>query len=1142
MKKRYILSAALLALFITFNFVTKQDDAGDKVKYSNKVYSQRKSYVKGAIKKDSPNEFANYFKLIKSEIGNQSSTYDPNYLFTELEKVRKTTKYSKKLNDSWISRGPGNVGGRARGIIIDPDDATANTWFIAAVGGGVWKTSDAGNNWTELTVDKGSLSASYMAMAPSNHDVIYLGTGEGFGNLDALGGQGLWKSIDRGVTWNQIEITATSDFGMINRVIVNPTDENILLIATTTGIFKSIDGGVNWTDDLANTDKRVQQIVHSPSDFNLMLATVNGLGIIKSSDAGENWNTVSVNDNGRIEMAYAPSNDDIIYASSQGADSDAPSLIYVSRDKGDHWSECTGGEDFLGGQGWYDNTIVVDPYDENTFFVAGVHIFKVICDSNGNSLDVTMLTNNYGSDPALHKGTHVDNHYFTTMKLDDATDKFRLVGTNDGGMCFTDNEGDTFVQPNAGFVTTQFYGVDKANGKDLYIGGMQDNSCYLSPLGSTSVGDWQFVFGGDGFDVVWNYDDENKVMLTSQFNNIAVTHKGINSIIEDKVEDYWTADVSTGSDLAPFVTQLAQSKQFTDLVITYSKNEIWRTEDFGIAWKKVSMPKEFGYDAVNGFFRPTIVRVSLSDPSIVWAGSSVHPNVPMYVSTDFGKKFKAVKSSSLVGSYISGFATHPTDKNTAYALFSGSGNAKILKTTDLGQTWNDISGFNNGVSQNGFPNVAVFDMLVVPNSEGKIWVGTELGIFETIDEGNSWHLLQNGLPPVSVYDLVVVNDQVVIGTHGRGVWSVKLPELQGYVPPEVLIPASVDANYLFEGLEQKTEIKVSYKSEYDNVKVYLNDELIEEITETVSKGGELSLVNNIIEGYNTIKVIVVKSGVSLETKVKVKGLKLKTESSQFVTDFNDMSLTSEEFDGGSFYINQPSGFDNKGLTTAHPYPENRDMPIYLRTPIVVNKDKPTFTYKDVAIVEIGTSGTSYPNPDFFDYVTVEGSKDGKEWVQMITPYDAGFNSVWKTKYKNSENGDKNDFVSHSFKTTDFFDPGDIIIVRFRLFSDPLTAGWGWIIDDLQIQKDALSLEDNYLSTTFKVYPNPVADETLYLESTTDSRIMNVKMFNISGQLLLDNNFSNVEKTILDISSFTKGQYILKVETDKGAFTKKIMVK
>ena len=161
---------------------------------------------------------------------------------------------------NWVERGPGNVSGRTRGIIVDPDDPNHDTWFAGSVGGGIWKTTNAGDSWTNLTPDLPNLATSTIAMAMSNHNVIYAGTGEGFFNVDQIDGTGIWKSTDRGASWEQLASTANNKkMQNITRLIIDPSDENVLLVSATpgfyytasadyphSGIFRSTDGGVSW--------------------------------------------------------------------------------------------------------------------------------------------------------------------------------------------------------------------------------------------------------------------------------------------------------------------------------------------------------------------------------------------------------------------------------------------------------------------------------------------------------------------------------------------------------------------------------------------------------------------------------------------------------------------------------------------------------------------------------------------------------------------------------------------------------------------------------------------------------------------------------------------------------------------------------
>ena len=211
--------------------------AAEKLAKSKKPVSERKKRVKGA-NADNPDLFAEWHNGIRTAYGETSPGYEFNYKINELLKAQNLSS-TKELGKravtnkqvDWQSRGPGNVGGRTRGVVIDPTDPTYNTWFVGSVGGGVWKTTDAGSSWQNMTEDLPNLATSALAMSQSNPDIIYAGTGEGFGNVDQIDGSGIWKSTDRGVTWEQLASTANSpEFENIMRIIVDPVKSGCFCI------------------------------------------------------------------------------------------------------------------------------------------------------------------------------------------------------------------------------------------------------------------------------------------------------------------------------------------------------------------------------------------------------------------------------------------------------------------------------------------------------------------------------------------------------------------------------------------------------------------------------------------------------------------------------------------------------------------------------------------------------------------------------------------------------------------------------------------------------------------------------------------------------------------------------------------------
>ncbi len=1016
----------LVALFIGSVFLLlheQPEDSTGSILGPEAQWEQHLENIKGQLlKTDRPDEFAKYHWMIRTRAGSKGPAYAPNYKLEQLKAAQKNRLiYAQARRNAlnFVERGPGNVPGRTRALLVLPSDPAMNSWIAGAVGGGLWSTTNAGASWTNLTPELPSLAVSTMVISASDPNTMYVGTGESFAGLSGARGDGVFKSMDGGLTWSQLTSTASNnDFQNVNRIIVHPTDPDILLVCTSndpnfssfnSGILKSTDGGTSWVRVFTGS-RRVQQLVASPDSFNVLYATLNNGGVFKSTNQGDTWFSSSTGmiPDGRVEIAIAPSNSNRIYASVEGTISGSESDLYISEDAGANWSlvvEENNGEnlDFLGGQGNYDNSIVVHPYDEDIVYVGGVNLFKFIMkagmgtgkptvlgvdvgqtsvfmdfvsfdsgvffqsklavgdipdsefvsvewrfgpgisqmahrfqvpvdagtnddggagvpdsaylyqdyvevpfevwdidnnkqlmvsfrdqerdgmfnlkvrdDNNDPGLLTTReyfyahaidydpvnpepsisiagghkvkqmyfmwpvlaedagpwdpvnlpdskLTINYGSvinrfkqtviisdafnqlpgsngknrffqtfgeDNTANLGLHPDHHQITTLKVNEVSQTFRIVVTNDGGVYFSntntspgENDGDWIFAGN-GYNTSQFYGADKKPGAFEFIGGMQDNGTYRSPGGQEANTNSAYIrqVGGDGFKVAWHYTDPDKMIGSSQYNGFRRTIDGGAT---------WTSGTvgleDVGEKNAPFISWLANSKKSPNILYAVGRQGVWRSPDFGASWEL--KPISSGW-AFNNLSR---VAVSEADPTIVWAGSGMTSAARLHYSDDSGNSFTLVNNfpGGSLGN-ITNLATHPNQRKTAFALFSFSDAPKILRTMDGGDNWEDISGFgNNAESNNGFPDVPVFSLLVLPHSPSTIWAGTEIGLVESTDNGITW-AIRDDFINVSIWDMKAVDDQVVLATHGRGIWSVTL---DGLIWPSELVTDLPDASF-----------------------------------------------------------------------------------------------------------------------------------------------------------------------------------------------------------------------------------------------------------------------------------------------------------------------------------------------------------
>jgi FlgD Ig-like domain len=1080
------------------------------------MMSERKKKVKGLVKEDEPNKFAEWQVGIRTRDGEDKPGYGFNYRIKELLKahnVKSVSQLTKKnslnkvgSNESFVERGPANVSGRTRELLVDPDDATFNTWYAGSVGGGVWKTTDAGQSWTHITPDIGNLATSALAQSPANPDVIYAGTGEGFGNVDQIDGNGIWKSTDRGVSWDQLASTANYGFQNILRMIVDPANENIVIVATTSGfqhnsgtneapaIRRSIDGGLSWATVYQGSSD-IEDITADPTNFQIQYATVNATGVIKSTDGGQSWSSSSngISGVGRMEIAVAWSDPNRIYLSSQGGI--FGSTLWISRDSGANWTAGTedgaDGIHWLGGQGWYDNTINVNPYDEDEVYVGGINIWRINVNAN-NTIVTTNVTDGYGQFGGTSKGVHVDQHNIVMVKMNDTDSTFRMINCNDGGISFSDDKGENYTHTENGYNTSQFYGVDKKNGENRYAGGMQDNNSYLSVVDPDDTDDWTRVWGGDGYEAVWKYDDGSMILVSSQYNGIGRSTNGGASFSSgtNAMDDH-------GSGEAPFFTKLAQTKQDPDLVFALGKSGVWRTEDFAANWSVTKMPA--GFSGTSTFSQ---LKVSLVNPQVIWTAQTVSTNLGAFVSQDGGFEFEQTNPLTFPMGRLTGLATHPTQRNTAYLLYSYAAGPKIVRTTDLGQTWEDISGFGDGDSSTtGFPDVAVYSLVVMPYDTTIIWAGTGIGLFESTDNGASWHATNYGLPNVAIYQMVVVNDQVVVATHGRGIWSITKAELAGYEPPPApLAPKLNDVTYDGSSLA----VSIEFRDVYDSTQVRVDGETIS----TIFNDAPFDSVLHISFSADSTTEIVVRlysyqnGDFFVSQKIYLEVFSFQNPVNSYLTDFEDDP--SQDFLGSDFEIKRLFGFLNKAIHSPHDY-ENETTYLYtLKKPIIVSAVDARMSYADVAIVEPGDPGTVFGDEKFWDYVVVEGSKNGNDWLPLADGYDARYDPKWEAAWTQSTLYRKL-FKTHELDISDTFSAGDTILIRFKLFTDQLETGWGWVIDSLQIQDLTLALDDlNFTVNKFSLqqnYPNPFNPTTTIRFSLDKSASVSLKVYDITGKLV-----------------------------------------
>jgi len=723
---------------------------------------------------------------------------------------------------TWQELGPNNIGGRTRALLIHP--TSPNIMYAAGVAGGVWKSTNSGGSWTQLT-DLGlpNLAVTNLVFDPTNPNVIYAGTGEGVFNADAVRGAGIFKSTDAGVNWAQLPSTANSDFFYVNRLITSPTVGQRLYAATRTGVFRSLDGGGSWTKVKDGTgvngcmDVRIQPnralaYVFAACGSFAYNATLSGVFRTLDNNNPATWTQVFTTPNmGRTSLAISPSNPSVVYAMSasvNAASSYNNGLLGVFRSTNNgnagSWTTqvdtlappaqttaayqntlllsnpvyaydvCVGSRQFFN-QGWYDNVLTVDPVNPNVVFAGGIDLFR--SDDGGANWGIISYWFYPSNDPHY---AHADNHNITFHPGYNGTSNQTMFVGSDGGLFRTDNaravsgsgfpDGDadpaacsdtpqsvTWVNLNNGYNVTQFqHGLPYPNG-NTYFGGTQDNGT----IRGTGL-PWNSIAGGDGGFVAVDPTVTNTIF--HEFTGLSI-QKSTNGGAT------WANSFSgISGDTFPFYTAYRMDPANPQRM-WIGGTRMWRTNNQAGTWTAASGTITSG--------SVTAIGISPIDTNTVMAGVA---SGRVAFTASAGTTTSATTWTNTFA-FTNGFGRvswleyQPGSNTTVFATSStfGATNAgtglpaHVLKSTNGGANWTTI----DGTLPNKIPDIPVWCIAISPADTNRMYVGTDLGVFTTVDGGLNWYKENTGFANVPVYVLAFDNTgRLFAFTHGRGAWRV----------------------------------------------------------------------------------------------------------------------------------------------------------------------------------------------------------------------------------------------------------------------------------------------------------------------------------------------------------------------------------
>jgi hypothetical protein len=1027
----------------------------------------------------------------------------------------------------WTNRGPNNVGGRSRAILVDLNDATRKTVFVASATGGLWKTTDITALkpvWQLVDDWSAALAISSIAQDVNNPKIMYLGTGD-VAASDAPG-KGVMKSTDGGKTWTLLASTTTGAFNRCSALSINPANGDVFVSTLDNGLNRSSDGGATWVKVLgagvagfaANTNWRVQQVgntIYSATSSNVYKSTSNG-------DVGT-WTGLSTINNGfptgfsRMEMAVAPSDANVIYlVGNQGG---VGSAVYKTANGGTTWTASQrlswrdgGGAasqtDFTRGQAWYDLSLAVSPTNPNVAYVGGVDLFRTIDGSTWAQVSSWTGSN--------YPYVHADQHGVT---FEPGNGSVAYIGCDGGLFRVTNAETNfAFAGKNDNYITTLFYScaIHPTAGTNYYLAGAQDNGSHQISAGGIAPS--RSVLGGDGFYCFINQNNPNYQIVSLYNGAFSLSTNG-------------GASFSGGTN--------SRGKFLTPCDLDNTTNVFYAQANASDLWRwNLATNAAVAVDVSNVMFS------NGTSSNISHIGSD--PNTPnrIYVGTTVGQLYKidnantgtsltAVAVGGGFGGNVSAIDVERGNANHLLLSVSSYGaRNSVWESRDGGNTWIGVEGINIA---NNLPDMPVRWCLFNPNNANQAMIATDFGVWTTENlngDNTSW------LPPVPGRGTPLVrtdmlrlrqSDKIVVGaTYGRGLWttgvfstpsvSASYPQV-GYKGGAVEFKGENSNNaetFLWNFGDNATDTLENTKHAYANTGTY-NVSLKINNDNTLVSNGSVKILPDLPVAY----------------KASTTGYQGNFDGAD--THFGVNHVAGSKFERGRSTINGKDGSHSGnnayvvGLTEATVQPNSTTM-LYL----------PNYDFTQLGIYEL-SFWAKFICQNGYDGFNIEYSHDkGLNWLQLgssndpnwynsrTVPQDGAF-LVGQSYFT----GTNNEWTKFKLNVSRFSGQKNVAfrVVFKSAATSPLA---GMAIDDIEITKyegeaktqiveltGAFSRTAVSIDVNWSTLPEYYAQRFTLEMSENGWKFDSVANLNATGYLTLDKQsyFKNVGNTIRDVYYF-----------------------
>lgn len=1026
---------------------------------------------------------------------------------------QQNTNRQQKMNGSvgdWSLIGPSvvpsNSGGAGRLNFITFHPSDSNTFYVGAPAGGLWYTNNGGTTWNTATDNLEVIGVSDLLINPEKPNVMYMATGDGDGG--ATYSIGVLKSMDGGITWNSTGLVWSVSSGYkINKLLMSPSDTSYIYAATNGGIYRSTNAGDNWSQVQSGSFKDIE---FNPNDPTIMYAC--GSGFYKSTDSGFRFTQItsglpSSSVINRMAIAVTEANSNYVYLiAAAGSSGDYGFYgFYRSTDKGSTFTsqatapnllgwESSGSD--VGGQGWYDLSIVASPTNANEVYTGGVNIWRTT--DGGTNWVINSHWYGQNGNPYVHADIH--NLQYTPHN------QSALFACCDGGLFKSTDDGISWDDMSNGLAIRQCYRIGlSATNRDLFLTGNQDNG-----TDAYQSGTWKRVLGGDGMECIIDYNDENYMYAEYYYGSI---ERSINGGIS--FSSITNSITETGAWVTPFIMDPVDP---TTLYAGY--NNVWKTSNRGITWTAIS---NFGSSSTLN-----ALAVAASNTNYIYAATYSK----IYQTANGGSSWTDISSGLPVSSAsITYIAVDPADADHVYVTFSGyASGKKVYETTNGGSSWSNISGT--------LPNLPVNCIVYEAGSNNALYIGTDVGVYYLDNSLSDWASFANKLPSVIVNELEIhyTSGTIKAATYGRGTWESPLYSAQSMAPSPDFNSSTTEvcpgATVQFTDMSSYTPTSWSWTfhggtpstSTSQHPSVSYSTEGIYDVT----------LVATNANGNNTETktAYIIVGAQELPYVEDLNASAFPPDGWQVVNDDNDVSWAQETVvsaDGSTsncafmnFYNYSSAGATDHFVSPAIDLSQFTDS-VYLTFNVAYCQY--SSGYSDGLAVYISTDcGTTYNTTALYN-------KSGSS-LQTTT--------ASSTEYYPSN---ANQWRAETIDVSSY--AGQFIVLKFESTND---YGNNLFVDDINIIASGTAITS--IDKTFNeeqqlfLYPNPAKGILNVKWQHPQDETINYRLTDINGKVIYSEqgySHSGLYKTNIPLNNFSSGVYFFNMKTGNEVFNQKIII-